>query len=100
MTPHEEKTTWVDMLNREYDFVLEALPEDPGPREEILPFNPGDVEKLGIKKGDVLVGQPAWVGCPASSVRQGAGCLNLVSPRRSHAGSNPPTGSQRGVVWR
>ncbi|MBE0547444.1 MAG: Fe-S cluster protein [Rubrivivax sp.] len=59
---------WTDMLGREYDFILERLPEDPGPREVILPFNPGHVERLGIKRGHVLFGRPAWVGCPVTHV--------------------------------
>jgi len=40
------------------------LPEDVGPCEVILPFNPGIVEGRGIKKGDVLFGLPAAAGCP------------------------------------
>ncbi len=63
-----EQITWRDMLGREYDFVLEKLPEDSGPREVILPFNPANVEKLGIKRGHVLYGRPAWVGCPITHV--------------------------------
>ena len=51
-----EEISWRDILDREYDFVLEQFPEDPGPREAILPFNPGNVERLKIKKGDVLFG--------------------------------------------
>jgi len=64
----EEDITWKDMLDREYDFVLEPFPDDPGPRETILPFNPMNIERLGIKKGDVLIGRPAWVGCPITHV--------------------------------
>jgi uncharacterized protein len=60
--------TWTDMLGREYDFILEKFAEDPGPREVILPFNPANVEKLGIKRGDILIGRPAWVGCPVTHV--------------------------------
>lgn len=71
-TPEEslksEDITWTDMLGREYDFVLEKFPEDPGPREVILPFNPANVERLGIKRGQVLIGRPAWVGCPVTHV--------------------------------
>lgn len=63
-----DKISWHDMLGREYDFVLEQFPDDPGPREVILPFNPGNVEKLAIKQGDILTGRPAWVGCPVTHV--------------------------------
>lgn len=64
----EEDITWKDLLGRDYDFILEPFAEDPGPREVILPFNPGNVERLRIKKGDVLFGRPAWVGCPVTHV--------------------------------
>ena len=62
----EKDVNWKDILGREYDFVLDSFPDDPGPREVILPFNPTNVEKLGIKKGDVLIGRPAWAGCPVT----------------------------------
>lgn len=64
----EEEPTWKDVLGRDYDFVLNKFPEDPGPREIILPFNPTNLEKLGIKKGDVLYGRPASTGCPVTHV--------------------------------
>ncbi|MDH5757780.1 MAG: Fe-S cluster protein [Nitrospinota bacterium] len=58
--------TYRDILDREYDFVLEKMPTDLGPRETILLFNPANLERLGVKKGDVLVGRPAAAGCPVS----------------------------------
>jgi uncharacterized protein len=66
----DEKITWKDNLGRDYDFILDKFPGDPGPRETILPFNPTVIEKLGIKKGDVLYGRPGWIscGCPVSHV--------------------------------
>ncbi len=64
----KDEITWKDILDREYDFVLQKYPEDPGPREIILPFNPANVEKLKIKKGDVLYGRPASTGCPVAHV--------------------------------
>jgi len=63
-----EKITWVDALDREYEFILEPFPEDPGPREVIIPLNPANVEKLAIKKGDILYGRPSMVGCPVTHV--------------------------------
>ncbi|MDH4286377.1 MAG: hypothetical protein OEV26_03035 [Gallionella sp.] len=59
---------WKDMLGREYDFVLEPFPEDPGPREIIVPLNPLNVERLAVKKGDVLYGRPVMTGCPVTHV--------------------------------
>lgn len=64
----EEDITWRDMLNRDYDMILEQFPEDPGPREVILPFNPANTLRLGIGVGDILFGRPAWVGCPVTHV--------------------------------
>lgn len=61
-----EKPTWKDLLDRPYEFVLEKFPDDPGPREVILPFNPANTEKLGVKVGSVLFGRPASVGCPVT----------------------------------
>jgi len=65
-----EDITWKDMLERNYDFILEQFHEDPGPREVILTFNPLNIEKLGIKKGDIVYGRPASVGCPVTHVGQ------------------------------
>lgn len=65
-----EDITWKDQLGREYDFILDKFPDESGPRETIILFNPTNVEKLGIKKGDVLYGRPAWIscGCPVTHV--------------------------------
>ncbi|MDI6895817.1 (Fe-S)-binding protein [Methanocella conradii] len=59
---------WKDSLGREYDFVLEKLPEDPGPRETIVPHNPIIVREMDVKKGDVLIGRPLGMscGCPVT----------------------------------
>ena len=66
----EEDITWKDNLDREYDFILDKFPGEAGPRETIILFNPTNVEKLKIKKGDVLYGRPAWIscGCPVTHV--------------------------------
>lgn len=64
----DENFTWKDMLGREYDFVLEPFPDDPGPRETIVPLNPLNVERLAVKKGDVLYGRPVMTGCPVTHV--------------------------------
>ncbi|HOW19895.1 MAG TPA: (Fe-S)-binding protein [Phycisphaerae bacterium] len=64
----EADITWRDHLGREYDFILDKFPGEEGPRETIIPFNPANVEKLGIRKGDVLYGRPGWIscGCPVT----------------------------------
>jgi uncharacterized protein len=66
--PRPDEITWKDILGRDYELVLEPLPEDPGPRETLLPFNPCNVERLGIRKGDVVYGRPTAVGCPVTHV--------------------------------
>lgn len=66
----QKEITWKDHLGRDYDFVLDKFPGELGPRETIILFNPTNVEKLKIKKGDVLYGRPAWIscGCPVTHV--------------------------------
>jgi uncharacterized Fe-S cluster-containing protein len=60
--------TWRDLLGREYEMVLEPFVGDPGPRENILPFNPLLAERLELREGDTLFGRPAGVGCPVTHV--------------------------------
>jgi uncharacterized Fe-S cluster-containing protein len=64
----ESDITWQDQLGRDYDFILDKYPNEPGPRETIILFNPTQVEKLGLKKGDICYGRPAWIscGCPVT----------------------------------
>lgn len=62
------RPSWKDHLGREYDFILDKFPGELGPRETVLPFNPTVLEKLQIKKGDVVYGRPGWIscGCPVT----------------------------------
>jgi uncharacterized Fe-S cluster-containing protein len=55
-------------LGRDFDFFLEAFPEDPGPREIIIPHNPILTREMEIQKGDVLIGRPLGMscGCPVT----------------------------------
>ena len=57
-----------DSLGREFDFILRHFPEEPGPREIILPHNPMLTRELDIQRGDVLVGRPLGMscGCPVT----------------------------------
>ena len=55
--------SWRDTLGRAFDFYLEHFPEDPGPREVILPRNPMIVRELDVKVGDVLLGRPLGMSC-------------------------------------
>ena len=58
----------VDSLGRDFDFILEHFPEDPGPREIILPHNPMLTRELEIQKEDILIGRPLGMscGCPVT----------------------------------
>jgi uncharacterized Fe-S cluster-containing protein len=58
-----EGGNWKDSLGREYDFILDVLKGDPGPRETILPHNPMLTRELDIKKDDVLIGRPLGMSC-------------------------------------
>jgi uncharacterized Fe-S cluster-containing protein len=52
-----------DSLGRDFDFYLEHFPEDPGPREILLPHNPMLTRELQIQRGDVLLGRPLGMSC-------------------------------------
>jgi len=57
---HQE---WRDHLGREFDFILEHFPEEPGPREQIIPHNPLITRELAIEPGEVLIGRPLGISC-------------------------------------
>src|SRR5208283_3350066 len=59
---------WVDSLGREFDFVLQHFPEDPGPREIIIPHNPMLTREMDIRVGETLIGRPLGMscGCPVT----------------------------------
>lgn len=54
----------VDVVGKEYDFVLLPFPGEPSARKFIVPFRADLVEKWDIKKGDLVTGRPAGPGCP------------------------------------
>jgi uncharacterized Fe-S cluster-containing protein len=54
---------WLDSLGREFDFYLEHFPEDPGPREIIIPHNPMITREMDIRKGEILIGRPLGMSC-------------------------------------
>jgi uncharacterized Fe-S cluster-containing protein len=56
-------TPWRDSLGREFDFYLEHFPEEPGPREIIIPHNPMITREMEIKRGDLLIGRPLGMSC-------------------------------------
>jgi len=60
-----EAITWRDSLDREYDFILDTFPNEPGPRETMLPHNPALTKEMDVKRGDILIGRP--LACPAAA---------------------------------
>jgi uncharacterized Fe-S cluster-containing protein len=54
---------WIDSLGREFDFVLRHFPEEPGPREIIIPHNPMITREMQIARGDILIGRPLGMSC-------------------------------------
>lgn len=55
--------TWKDSLGRDFDFILDTFPNEPGPREVIIPHNPMRTRELNIQKGDTLIGRPLGLSC-------------------------------------
>ena len=55
--------TFKDSLGRDFDFVLDCFPGEPGPREVILPHNPARTKELEIKVDDILIGRPLGMSC-------------------------------------
>ncbi len=82
--PTLPQTTWQDSLGREFDFYLEHFPEEPGPRECILPHNPLITREMNVQPGDLMIGRPLGMscGCPithcgvAMTVDQRTGVIN------------------------
>ena len=63
LTPPGQQLSWQDSLDREFDFYLEHFPEEPGPREIILPHNPLITREMEIAVGDILIGRPLGMSC-------------------------------------
>lgn len=59
----DTKIEYRDSLGRDFDFYLEHFPEDPGPREIIIPHNPMITREMEIQAGDTLIGRPLGMSC-------------------------------------
>lgn len=57
-----------DVLGHPYDFILSPLPGEISARKIVLPFRGDLVEKMDIKKGDLVLGRPMGAGCPVPHV--------------------------------
>lgn len=66
--PAKQRVKFQDSLGRDFDFYLEHFPEDPGPREIIIPHNPMLTREMDIQVGDTLIGRPLGMscGCPVT----------------------------------
>ena len=92
--------SWQDSLGREFDFYLEHFPEEPGPRECILPHNPLITREMNVQAGDLLIGRPLGMscGCPithcgvAMDVDPRTGIINwcVTGPLRAPGGLQGP----------
>lgn len=58
----------VDIVGQSYDFVIASLPGEPSARKIVLPFRPDMVERMDIRRGDIVTGRPAGAGCPVQHV--------------------------------
>jgi uncharacterized Fe-S cluster-containing protein len=63
LEPHGAEVPWQDSLGRDFDFYLEHFPEEPGPRETILPHNPMITREMNIQPGEMLIGRPLGMSC-------------------------------------
>jgi len=61
---------WQDNLGRPFEFYLDVLPGDKGPRETIIPRNALRTRELEVRPGDLLIGRPSGMscGCPLTHV--------------------------------
>ncbi|MCX7004362.1 MAG: Fe-S cluster protein [bacterium] len=77
--PKKSRQKWVDSLGREFDFVLDLFPNEPGPRETIKLHNPMLTREMNIQVGDTLIGRPLGMscGCPITH----CGVATQVDPR-------------------
>ena len=74
-----EGVTYKDSLGRDFDFVLDTFPNEPGPRETMLPHNPLITREMNITRGDIIIGRPLGMscGCPITH----CGVVMNVEPR-------------------
>lgn len=97
VAPRVAAAGWVDTLGREFDFYLEHFPEEPGPREVILPRNPLLARELELAPGDLVLGRPLGMscGCPIThcgvvtdvDARTGVVVWCVTGPLGARAGS-------------
>lgn len=87
-----DKMAWKDNLKRDFDFILDCFPNEPGPKETIQPYNTALIKELGVKKGDIMIGRPMGMscGCPithcgivsSADSRNGVINWNVTGPLR------------------
>ncbi len=70
---YDENTTLsendnLDFHGNSYDFLLKPANNEVSARKIIRPFRTDLIEKLEIKKGDIVVARPMGAGCPVTHV--------------------------------
>ena len=58
----------LDTHGNRYDFLLNAIGNEPSARKIIRPFRTDLIEKLDIRPGDIVVARPMGAGCPVTHV--------------------------------
>ena len=58
-----EQLPWHDSLAASSISTWSTFPEEPGPREIILPHNPLITREMEIQVGDILIGRPLGMSC-------------------------------------
>lgn len=58
----------LDFHGNVYDFLLKPVNGEASARKIIRPFRTDLIEKLEIKKGDIVVARPMGAGCPVTHV--------------------------------
>jgi uncharacterized Fe-S cluster-containing protein len=58
----------LDFHGNSYDFILKPVEGEASARKIIRPFRTDLIEKLEIKKGDIVIARPMGAGCPVTHV--------------------------------
>ena len=84
-----------DNLGRDFDFYLEHFPEEPGPREIILPHNPAITKEIDVQVGGILIGRPLGMSCGCPITHFGVATQVDMRNGRNRAVRHRPAGSAR-----
>jgi uncharacterized Fe-S cluster-containing protein len=102
-----ESVSWRDSLDREFDFILDPFPEEPGPRETIHPLHWAGVQARGLHAGDLVTGRPLVAGCPVThcgkikGIDEGSALIDwwVVGPMAARGGKAVEIGAYLPVAF-